>query len=390
MFENLNTFDQGANFLKQLHSNPLFLSGIAQANPGAQNPLIQAAAFQRQQEEAQRQQDAFEMERQQALSDQEQSEGQRMMQESLPELLSQLDPNDIKGSWRQLLQAGVKPEAASVIIKQLNEARGMLGAENPQALVKPQAVQPVSKAQNKILAKEGINQFGTPVRKLTAAEIRLNKANLDKLNVTSKASAEQLKQLDALDKAYATFDKETGGKSGAGSYLSSLLPESGENEGFTKRLKVGIENTFYSDKARNALHTIKKVNSLLLQKRIEEKKGTGQVTDVLKKEIKEGLPRPDILPEARKENIKSLKQEALKNILEQQFYSTWSQFNQRDTDQAGAAFQQFLSTVPLIKPDGSLNKELLQQIPTIVQEYLSEPNKAQEQQGFENFNYNFE
>ena len=39
-----------------------------------------------------------------------------------------------------------------------------------------------------------------------------------------------------------------------------------------------------------------------------------------KKEIKEGLPRPDILPEARKENIKSLKQEALKNNKRKTYY----------------------------------------------------------------------
>lgn len=209
-----------------------------------------------------------------------------------------------------------------------------------------------------------------PPRKLTAGELRINKQNLDKANAKASASSSVLKQIDALEKAYDVFDKEAPRGAKAGGLISAFLPGNDER-GLLAGAKQGVENAIYSDKARSALHTIKKVNSHLLQSKINAEKGSGtQVTDILKKEIKSGLPNPEILPEARKENIKSLKQAAYKDVLQQQFLTTWSQLNGRDTDEAGAAFQRFIEQTPIIDDNGNINREVLKMIPQVVNESL--------------------
>ena len=357
-------FDLGA-----LLTNPSFIAGAQGMFPSLGNSLSQGALEQRQQQQHQMQQQQFQMQQQEALRAQERAQLlARLIQEGV------LDPSDLNGSMQNLIARGVKPEAAMPLIGQLATIQNQLASQgvaqenlglNKERLNLDR--QRVALAQQKFNDKKN----GTSnQRKLTTSEIRLNKANLDKLNSTAKASAEQLKQLDTLEKVYQTFDKEAQGSIGSGSFVSSLLPKGGNEDGILNSAQQLGENTIYSDKARAALQTIKKVNSLLLQQRIEAKKGGGPVTDVLKKEIKEGLPRPEILPEARNENIKSLRSEAFKNILEQQFFTEWSKLNGRDTDGAGAAFQKLVSAIPIVDENGQPNKELLKDIPKLVREFL--------------------
>lgn len=411
----------------QILMNPLFAAGLK----GNGNPIGQALLDSSQ---VQRQNELAESEIQKNQFEIQEKQREAMLAKSLPQVLKEIDWNNPQEAQAKLAGAGLKPQEIHTLFgvhkgiqdvdynknklsHEMNvdnqtlglrrEELGQRRAEHSQEkAIKPTFFEGADKQQYEVFVNPETGQrearmlpgqggeLGVQPRKITAAEIRLNKTNLDKLNGVAKSSSEQLKQLTALEKAYEQFDKEATGSIGAGSYTSSLLPQSDEHEGFGKKVKQGIENTLYSDKARNALHTIKKVNSLLLQNRISAQKGNGPVTDILKKEIKQGLPNPEILPEARKENIKSLKREAFKNIIEQQFVSTWSKVNNRDTDEAGAAFNSFIDSIPIVDENGNPNKEALKLIPIFVKEFLGTPSQSQimpsGDEGFEQYNYNFE
>lgn len=380
------------NDLGGLFTNPLIMNAISQFNPQQGQRLQDLALQQRQYQDSQRQQQEFELKQQEAIR-------QQTLAKSLPQALQGIDFSDPNTAYQQLVQVGLKPQEALPIIAQfaninagkeqseLNKQR--FGLEEKGFGLKEKELGLKERALQAKISGES-NKLGQP-RKLSAAEIRINKTNLDKLNSSAKASSEQLKQLAGLEKAYEIFDKEAKGKIGAGSFASNWLPQSDESEGFGKKFKQGLENTLYSDKARNALHTIKKVNSLLLQNRINAQKGNGPITDILKKEIKQGLPNPEILPEARRENIQSLKREAFKNILEQQFFSTWSKLNGRDTDETGAAFTQFIENFPIVDDKGNPNKDILKMIPQFVSEFLRSTGQDNEptDQGLEQY-FNFE
>ncbi len=389
------------NDLGSILTNPLFMSGISGLNPAEGKNLQNLALEQRAQQQQQMQMQQHEATQQKALRDQQ-------MAEALPQLLRDTDFSNPSQAWQKLTQAGVEPDKAALIVTRIGELsqgpkpeyfRGANGQQH-EIMVNPETgmkeAKPIpgqASAPIKPVGSTG-NEVGQP-RKLTAGEIRLNKVNLDKLNASAKSSTEQLKQLTALEKAYETLDKESTKSTGSGSFISALLPESDQPEGLWKKTKQGIENAAYNDKARSALHTIKKVNSLLLQNRIATQSAGGkQVTDVLKKEIKAGLPNPEVLPEARKENINSLKREAFKNIVEQQFFSTWSKMNGRDTDETGAAFNAFVESFPIVDENGNPKKEVIKLIPQFVREFLSssgqEQSAPESNQGFEQYNYDFE
>lgn len=368
------------------------MAGANILNPTIGQQLTGAAVQQREQQTLQMHQAEAERKKQEALREQ-------MMRQALPDVLSQIDWQNPQNAQSQLAQAGLGPQEIATLFNihkggtELEQQDRSIGLRGQELALRKEGLGLQRQAMS-LKAFEAARKAngGNEPRKLTPAEIRLNKANLEKLDVNAKASQEQLKQLEALEKAYETFDKEATGPLSAGSFISNLLPESGGSGVFHKGGKA-IENTLYNDKARASLHTINKINSLLLQQRVKTLKGAGNV--FIEKQIKEGLPRADIAPEARKENINSLKQEAFKNLLEQKFFTTWSELNGKDTNSAGAAFQEFLSTIPLADESGKLNATILQEIPSAVQDFLIGSNPANDDEsssdeGFENFNYNFE
>ncbi len=352
-------------------TNPLVIAGIRGNNPRMGDQLAAAALESRAQQQQAMQKQEFESKQRDRVRAIQQEEVLKQQfgdinfanpQQAMEQLIAKgLDANQalsIIGKQQEFINA---KEGRDIQRENLSLSRQRFGLEKEEHNLKKQIAE--LKAQNEAA---GI----TAPRKLTAGELRINKQNLDKANAKASASSSVLKQIDALEKAYDVFDKEAPRGAKAGGLISAFLPGNDEH-GIWAGAKQGVENAIYSDKARSALHTIKKVNSHLLQSKINAEKGSGtQVTDILKKEIKSGLPNPEILPEARKENIKSLKQAAYKDILQQQFLTTWSQLNGRDTDEAGAAFQRFIEETPIIDDGGNINRQALQMIPKVVNENL--------------------
>jgi hypothetical protein len=102
------------NSYADIFTNPLFIAGSRITNPLFGEQLAAAALEQRQQQQANLQNQEFEYKQQEALRNQR-------LAEMMPQILKELDPNDIKGSWNKLIQAGVDPQAAAAVIKNLAE-----------------------------------------------------------------------------------------------------------------------------------------------------------------------------------------------------------------------------------------------------------------------------
>ncbi len=367
---NMKNFFENFDFQKARQA-PGYIGAVQLLNPRFGEQLAGAALEQRKQEEAQQQQQKHEFEKARFQREEQQAE-------ALLQGLGDVDFSDPNKALQQLQQRGLSADVATKLIGQhadIQNAKEGRQIQREELGLRHQEFN-LRKAESAI--KQQVNaiklrneEMGiVPARKLTAGELRINKQNIDKANAKASASSSVLKQIDALEKAYDVFDAEAPRGAKAGGLVSAFLPGNDEH-GLWAGAKQGVENAVYSDKARAALHTIKKVNSHLLQSKINAEKGSGtQVTDILKKEIKSGLPNPEILPEARKENIKSLKQAAYKDILQQQFLTTWSQLNGRDTDEAGAAFQRFVEEVPLVDESGRVNQQALEMIPQVVSENL--------------------
>ncbi len=102
------------NQLGTILQNPNVIAGIARFNPGGEQPLLQAAFLQRQQEEAKRQQEVQDMAKQAALREQQ-------VAQALPQILGTLDPKNPQEALNKLGQIGVPPKDALVMIKHLQE-----------------------------------------------------------------------------------------------------------------------------------------------------------------------------------------------------------------------------------------------------------------------------
>jgi len=76
-----------------------------------------------------------------------------------------------------------------------------------------------------------------------------------------------------------------------------------------------------------------------------------------------------LTPEARKDLVNTKKRDNYEQILRARFFNEWAKLNNKDLNSAEDAFGSFLNSADIIDENGKINKELYNQIPTIVNEY---------------------
>jgi hypothetical protein len=217
-----NGLAQGGNFIDKLHQNQNYLGGISAFNPQGGQRLMDQALFMRQQQEGQRQQEAHEMKKNEALRSQQ-------LAKALPQLLNQIDITKPNDALKALGAAGVPPKEALTLLKQIQDLNDTKVEDkfNPVTgeLVRfqnklAQGNTPQQQGQGNFSQQmAGGNQapqnpFGnTPIGQKLAFEEDLKEKAEDKkvdkkfLDETSQAAVEGSKLLNKLDIANKLLDK---------------------------------------------------------------------------------------------------------------------------------------------------------------------------------------
>jgi hypothetical protein len=327
-------------------NNPTFLAGLSVMRGTPVDQALAQASLMQQQKQAQQQQMLQQQMQQQQIMRQQQ------MQEQLPQMLQQLQGKNPQEVFVALRTAGLDTKEAATIAKYVGQVPA---ASQLQMFAGPGNVryQIISNPETgEMEAKPLAGQIPVNSKpKLSVSEMRINSSKLTQLDNDARAAEKELRLLADSDKAFKTFDSNTGSYTGPGSLASKFIPK-------------GVENIIYNKKAQTAKQEIDKLNSQLFQNRVAALGARG--TDVAKQEIMKGLPTIMLNPEARHELIATKRRENFEQILRSKFFNEWAKQNQKDLNGAENAFAELVSSVDLIDSQGYPRRELLQQIPEII------------------------
>lgn len=297
---------------------------------------------------------------QQAQMQQQQQQQAQMLAQRLPQILSEVDKNDPYAVFNTLVQNGIAPNEAALIIDRLTPPRNQAANLNANTFAGPGGVRyqtMMNPETGEMEARQIPGQNTQTKPSLSVSELRINATKLKDLDNEARNAEKELRLLEDSDAAFRQFDKSTGNWTKAGTVASKYLPK-------------GVENILYNEKAQSAKQQIDKLNSQLFQNRVQALGARG--TDTAKKEIIKGLPTIELTPEARHDVLVTKKREGFEQILRSKFFNEWAKKNNRDLNGAESAFGALISSEPLIDEKGQINKSLMNQIPRIVNELSGE------------------
>lgn len=329
--------------------DPMFLAGLA---------VMQGAPF----SEALNQAAMTTYNLQQSQAAQQEQQRTQALSQQLPRLLRETDTQDPYALFNTLIQNGIAPNEAALIVERLRGPQNSMvnkantfsgpGGIKFESFTNPET----GRLESREIPgqREAIN-----VRPLSVSELRINSTKLKDLDNDARNAEKELRLLEDSEEAFRDFDKSAGVESwtGAGSIVSKYVPK-------------GVDNIFYNKNAQGAKQKIDKLNSQLFQNRVAILGARG--TDAAKKEIIKGLPSIELTPEARRDVLDTKKREGYEQVLRSKFFNEWSKRNNKDLNGAEVAFGELLNSESLISAEGKLNKNLLKNIPSIVNEYVSE------------------
>ena len=354
-FKNFQNTQQG--FMQ----NPMSLAGllVAQGKPYSE-AITEAVNISNQYQQQEYAKQRAEQEKQQALQMQQ-------MQGRLGNLLQGRADINAPEVAIELLNAGVAPQnvanIASLFGKPItaNQTFSGPGGFKYEQFQNPETGQlEARKLAGQELPRE--------MPKVSPAQQRLNGVKLKELAGDARSAQTELRILEDLDKAFKKLDESSGEFTKPGTIASKLATNF-----------ESLPNVLYNEEAQSALQQIEKGNSLLFQNRVRA--AGGRATDTFKEEVKKGLPTAKLNPEARRELLIAKKRENLEALARSKFFNEWARQNNKDIDGAEDAFVAYISDVPLLKENNEINKDILNLIPQVVSNYLSQEGQAIDELG---------
>jgi len=336
-----------------IFNNPQFLAGLAMMKGVPAHEAYSNAALQVQQMEK-------------AKMMQQELQRQQYATQMLPQIASELSGLAPEEAFGKLVESGLDPREAILITekfsRQAPKSETFTGPNNVR--YNTQINQETGALEAKPIAGQLGISGGDENQIPTAAEIRINANEINKLGETARNSMRELRLLEDSEKAFEDFDKYTGQYTGPGTVVSKFAPKA-------------LENSLYNKEAQTAKQKINKLNSQLFQNRV--KMLGGSATDTAKEEILKGMPSVELNPEARRDLLQTKKRENYENILRSKFFDEWYKTHNKNLAGAEDAFSSFVNSSQLMDENDNINKALLNQINQGTKETEDFGNKSTEE-----------